>query len=463
MGRKRQKGGENQARQSCREIIEKPRARLHFVGVGGVSMYSLARLAAEAGATVSGSDREESERTHNLSSLGAKIFIGHSPENADGASLVIYSQAISNDNPELISAREKGIPTLSRAEYMGIIMRGYAKRIGVSGSHGKSTVTAMLDAIFTHAGLNPTVLSGAELPSGEPFRFGSADYLIYEACEYKDSFLSFCPTVSVGLNMELDHTDYFSDIDALKRSFAKALGRAGDFSLICHDDENLRSILPKIKTRAVTFGHTEGSQYRYEILSFLDGGFEFTLKKFDNVLGIFRLNLPGVFNISNAAAAITLALEYGIELSKIQEAIANFSGIKRRLERIGRRFGRDIYYDYAHHPTEIAASITALKTLTASPLTVIFKPHTYTRTKDLWHNLRSSLSLADYLILLDIYPAREEPIENVTSERLAGEIPGAIYCRDEDVIRALDLRTGGAVVLMGAGDVEKIKMQILSK
>ncbi len=463
MSRKKQKNNENLGCQKLGQIIDTPRRRLHFVGTGGVSMYSLARLAIENGALVSGSDREHSERTRLLSALGAQIFIGHSPENVDGAFLVIYSQAISPDNPELISASEQGIPTASRAEYMGVLMRGYSNRIGVSGSHGKSTVTAMLDAIFTAAGLRPTVLSGAELPSGEPFRLGGGDFLIYEGCEYKDSFLSFCPTVSVGLNMELDHTDYFADIEQMKRSFVKALGRATDFAVICYDDQNLRQILPKIKARAVTYGSREGSLYRYSITSFYEGGFEFTLKKYDSVLGIFRLNLPGVFNIANAVAAITVALEYGIELKIIQEAIGSFCGIKRRLELIGRRFGRDIYYDYAHHPTEISAAITALKTLRAGPLTVIFKPHTYTRTRDLWQGLVDSLSLADYLILGDIFPAREEPLPDITSERLAAEIPGAMYCPDDEITRAIYLRTGGTVVLMGAGDLENIKKEILNE
>ena len=463
MGRKGEKNSEYLARRELTEIIENPVSHLHFVGVGGVSVYSLAALKLTEGVTVSGSDRQPSERTERLSALGARIDIGHSPENVDGASLVVYSQAISPDNPELKSAAEQGIPAISRAEYLGIIMRKYAVRIGVSGSHGKSTVTAMLDAIFTAAELCPTVLSGAELPSGEPFKIGSTDHLIYEACEYRDSFLSFLPTVSLGLNLELDHTDYFADLDGIKASFIKALGRAKDKAIINYDDENLRSILPKIKAPTVTFGQKEGSLYRYEITSFSEGGFEFSLKKHGSVVGIFRLNLPGVFNVANAASAATVALECGIKTEIIQMALADFGGIGRRLELIGRRWGRDIYYDYAHHPTEISAAITALKALKGEPITVVFRPHTYTRTRDLWSGLAQSLSLSDYLILGDIFPAREEPIPDITSKRLAAEIPGAMYCAESEIIRAIHLLTRGTVVLMGAGDLDKVKKEILNE
>jgi UDP-N-acetylmuramate--alanine ligase len=463
MGRKYEKNREFFSGRELIEIVENPSSHLHFVGVGGVSVYSLATMRLADGASVSGSDRQPSERTEKLSALGARIDIGHSPENVDGASLVVYSQAISQGNPELKSAAQQGIPAISRAEYLGIIMRKYTTRIGVSGSHGKSTVTAMLDAIFSAAGLCPTVLSGAELPSGEPFRLGSKDYMIYEACEYRDSFLSFLPTVSLGLNLELDHTDYFADLDSIKASFVKALGRAKDKAVINYDDENLRSVLPKIKAPTVTFGQREGSTYRYEITSFLEGGFEFSLKKYDNVIGIFKLNLPGVFNVANAAAAATVALECGIKTEIIQRALADFGGISRRLELIGRRWGRDIYYDYAHHPTEISAAITALKSLKAEPITVVFKPHTYTRTRDLWAGLTESLSMADYLILGDIFPAREEPLPDITSARLAAEIPGAIYCPDDEILRAINLLTRGTVVLMGAGDLDKVKNEILNK
>jgi UDP-N-acetylmuramate--alanine ligase len=277
---------------------------VHFVGMGGVSMYSLAGLTADRGARVQGSDREDSPRLFSLRLSGAELFIGHIGENVRGADLVVYSHAILPDNPELTEAKRLGIPTVSRAEYLGALMLGYKSRIGVSGSHGKSSTTAMLDLIFSYAGTSPTTLSGADLTIGGPLRLGSDGLMIYEACEYRDSFLRFCPTASIALNLELDHTDYFDDLEELKHSFAKAFGRATEFALINGDDQNLKDIADKIKARVITFGASEGNTYRYMITSFKQVGFDFSVLRNGVKLGDFELNIPGVFNIANATAAI---------------------------------------------------------------------------------------------------------------------------------------------------------------
>ncbi len=427
-------------------------------------MYSLARLAMQKGARVTGSDRESSERTRALSLLGARIFIGHSAELVIGATLAVYSNAISEDNPELVRARELGIPTVSRAEYMGAMMIGYDGRIGVSGSHGKSTTVAMLDAIFTHAGSEPSVLSGSELPIGEPLKIGGGSLMLYEACEYKDSFLKFSPTVAIGLNLELDHTDYFESLAAIKDSFKRALGRASKFAVVNGDDENFRTIIKQIRGKVITFGQGTSCDYRYSIVAFRESGFDFTLSKFGSEIGRFRLNIPGAFNVSNAVAAIVTALEYGIDVETVREGISRFRGIARRLERVGLRYTRPVYYDYAHHPTEIAASINAIKMLTHDLVTVIFKPHTYSRTASLWEDLKTALSLADHVILTPIYPAREEAIEGITSAGLAREIGArAKFSEDDEILRYLDLYTHGTIVVMGAGDMEKIKKDVLNK
>lgn len=445
-----------------RKISESRESRIHFVGIGGVSMYSLARLAMLGGARVSGSDREESERTRELASLGIDVRIGHSAENVDGASLVVYTHAISSDNVERVTASSLGIPVITRAEYMGALMLGYKNRIGVSGSHGKSTTVSMLDAIFTAAGADPTVLSGAELPVGEPLKVGSDSLMIYEACEYKDSFLRFAPTIAVGLNLELDHTDYFEDIGAMKDSFRKALSKATSFSVINGDDENFRPIIPTVRNKVITYGVGERNKYRYSITSFKEGGFGFTISLFGEPIENFELNIPGVYNVGNAVAAIVVALEFGIDSKTIAEAIASYRGIPRRLEYVGDRFGRRVFYDYAHHPTEMRASINAVKMYTHDLVTVVFKPHTYTRTKRLWEDFRMALSLADHVILTDIYPAREEPIEGITSERMAIEVgERATYCTDDSVVATLDLKTHGVIIVMGAGDLENIKNEIL--
>ena len=445
-----------------RKITSDKNSTVHFIGIGGVSMYSLACIAMLRGARVSGSDREESERTKKLAEKGALISIGHSTENIADASLVVYTHAISPDNIELWEAQRRAVPIVSRAEFMGAMMLGYSNRIGISGSHGKSTTVAMLDCIMSHAGTDPTVLSGADLSMGEPLKVGSDQLMIYEACEYKDSFLRFSPTISVGLNLELDHTDYFSSLDEMKQSFTKALGKASSVSVISGDDENLRRIMKNIKTRVVTFGSRYDNDYQYRITSFRDHGFEFSLSRFGSEIGRLEINLYGVFNVHNAVAAAVAALEYGIDFSVIYESLKEFSGISRRLELIGRRFLRPIYYDYAHHPTEIAAAINAMKMAEHEQITVIFRPHTYTRTQSLWQELIHALSLADYLVLTDIYPAREKPISGITSERLAREIShGAVCIKDGEVVNYVDQHTHGIILLMGAGDVEKIKKDLL--
>ena len=446
----------------CRLACDR-NARIHFIGIGGVSMYSLARLTAIMGAQVSGSDRESNERTKDLSLLGVRISIGHNENNVSDSDLVVHSHAISDDNPELCEARRLDIPTVSRAEYLGAIMLGYNTRIGVSGSHGKSTTMAMLDTIFSRLASDPTVLSGSDLPIGSPIRIGSKGVMIYEACEYKDSFLRFSPTIAIALNLEFDHPDYFESIDSLRDSFVKALSRAGRLAILNGDDENLVSIIKDIKAPVITFGSGEKNDYRYSITDYREIGFEFTLSRFGSVIRSFEINVPGAFNVHNATAAIVTAMEYGIDADAVAEAIKEYRGISGRLELIGKRFGRRVYCDYAHHPTEIISSINALKGIIREPLTVVFKPHTFSRTQALWSEFCEALSQADHLILTDIYPARESPIEGITSERLASSIGGAIYCSDENVISFVDRRTAGSILLMGAGNMEKIKQEIITK
>ena len=444
-----------------RRISHEKTATVHFIGIGGVSVYSLARLTALSGATVTGSDREENERTRRLSDLGIKIHIGQRAENLSHADLVVYSHAISEDNPELLEAKRLGIPTVTRAEYLGALMLDYRIRIGVSGSHGKSSTVAMLDCIFSYADREPTVLSGSTLPLGEPIRIGTTNLMIYEACEYKDSFLRFLPSIAIALNLELDHTDYFADTDAISASFLSALNIADRFVLINGDDENLRRISPTIKTRVITFGAGEGNDYHYSVSSFGREGFNFSVYKGEKIVSDFELNIPGQFNLYNATAAIATALECGIDPDTVSRAIKRYRGISGRLEYIGSRFGRPIYSDYAHHPTEIIATINAMRQISDRPITVVFKPHTYSRTKSLWSEFSSALSLADQVIVTDIYPAREDPIPGVTAETLAADICGAIYSPDDRVGYFIDSHTRGTILLMGAGNFDRIKQDII--
>lgn len=438
--------------------------KLHFVGIGGVSTSSLAALALLSGAHVSGSDRNLGDRTYALTKMGAMVSAGHSRDNLPkDADLVIYSGAISKDNPELTFAKEIGIPAVTRASFLGALMVDYTTRIGISGTHGKSTTTAILDAIFTRAGKNPTTLAGENLPgTASSLRVGGKETMIYEACEYQDAFKMFFPTIAVALNLEMDHVDYYKDEKSIKASFAAALSKATDFVLLNEDDENLFKIKKKITTRLITFSSKEESDYSYSIVSFADAGYSFSIKRKGKTLGIFSLPILGAFNVVNAVAAAIVAIERGIDVSVIKDALKSFRGVKRRLERVGTHYGREVIYDYAHHPTEIAASIDTVKMAYPGEVTVIFKPHTFSRTEYFWREFRANLDLADYIILTDIYPAREEPISGVTSENLAKTIgPKAIYCPDREVITEVDLHTSGTIIVMGAGDLEDIKNRLI--
>ncbi|MBQ8880527.1 MAG: UDP-N-acetylmuramate--L-alanine ligase [Clostridia bacterium] len=437
---------------------------VYFIGIGGSSMYTLAVLSMRMGFRVLGSDRSANYRTRSLMDMGITVYIGHDPSHIDGADLVIYTGAISEKNPEYLKSLALGIPTLPRAEYLGLLMKDYKNRIGVSGTHGKSTTVAMLDMIFHEASAEPTTLSGAELSGGDLLRIGKGELLIYEACEYKDSFLSFTPSIAIALNLELDHTDYFPDISALQSSFSSAMSNASSFSLINYDDPNLRQIISDIKSPVITFGQSERSDYRYSINNFGDTFTEFTVFRHGVTAGVFKINVPGVHNVTNAAAAISVALEYGIDKDRIAAAMNDFRSIPRRMELVGSRRGREVYYDYAHHPTEIKATISALRLVTGTPITVVFKPHTYSRTASLWDGFLSALSMADHVVMTDIFPAREEPIAQITSRRMSDNLgEKAMFSPDGEVSSYVDSFTCGAIVVMGAGDMEEIKNSLISE
>lgn len=441
------------------DIISEDGGRVHFIGVSGVSMCSLFCLSRHFGICASGSDRACNRVTAALIDSGEDIYIGERKKLRDDTKLVVYSHAISEEHGEMVFARENGIPQVSRAEYMGAIMQCYENRIGVSGSHGKSTVTAMISKIFSDARLAPTTLSGAALFDSElPFSIGSLDYLIYEACEYKDSFLSFSPSIAVFLNMELDHTDYFIDEAALSRSFCSAMERA-DRVIVNRDDESLFCAALKSEKQVISFGVSENADYRYEIISIKARDMRFKLFMRGEELGEVRLSMLGHFNISNAVAALAAAIESGIDFKLAAKSLSEFTGIERRLEKIGKYKGRGLYFDYAHHPTEISASIKAIRSVGAGEVTVVFRPHTYSRTKSLWENFKRALSEADSVIILDIDAVREKRIAGVSSEALAREING-IYCHSEAELEHILDETVGDIILMGAGELEKIKKHL---
>lgn len=454
----------NVGKNRIKAIIKNKDSHVHFVGVGGVGMYSLFRLTELSCRRVSGSDREESRLTSALKKRGAAIRIGHSAENVKEADLAVYTLALSEDNPEVSYALESSVPTASRAEYLGAIMEEYKERIGVSGTHGKTTTTAMLDAIFARAGREPTTVLGAIIPGmDEPLRIGKKDFFIYEACEYMDSFLSFSPTVSVFTNIELDHVDYFKDIEALKKSFLSAMSMSG-LCVVNSDDENLCSLIPFLKNRCVSFGTGEDADYRVTEIRQKQGRYSFKIRHEGVDKLEISLNAPGRFNVMNAAAAAALSCEVGIPGAYIEEALRSFSGVERRLERLGEYNGAQVFYDYAHHPTEIECAIKSVRELCPGRAAVIFKPHTYSRTAAFIEEFASALSLADVVLLCDISAIRERDTLGVSSELLASKIKcRAKYVTDEDCARELLCESFDSLIIMGAANLDKVKHQLFGK
>ncbi len=445
--------------------LKEKNGRVHIVGVLGEGLRGIAELLLHEGVRVSGSDMRSAEQARELIALGLEFFSGHSPTNVSGAHLLIYTLAISDNNSEYTYAREMGIPTVSRAEFSAYLASKAEKCITVAGSHGKSTITAMLAHIFAMTPDSASVLSGAQLNGGCNSQVGNGKFFIAEACEYKDSFLKFRPAIAIINNIELDHTDYFSDLGALEKSFVKYASNTQQKVLLNIDDAGVRSIKERINcSKALTYGTAQNADFKITNVSVGEGEYLFTLSKNGSYLGEFVLRIPGIFNVTNATAAIAAAYESGIDIEVIRRGVQSFSGISRRLEYIGEYKCRPVFYDYAHHPTEIYAGIGALRALSKDPLTVVFKPHTFSRTRDLWDGFIRSLSYADYVIIGDIYGAREEKSDSPKSEIMARQIgESARYSTDEGITETLDNFTRGAIVLMGAADMRGIIVQMKIK
>ncbi len=437
------------------ELIKNEGSRVHFVGVGGVGMYSVFLLAKKFGCKVSGSDRKETEYFDKLKAGEEDVYIGSRPIKED-TKLVVYSLAVAENDSELKEAELRGIPVVSRADMLWALMSRFEKSITVSGSHGKSTVTAMLGEIFTRAGCNPTVACGASMTGGDAFIPGGRDYIISEACEYKDSFLRFSPDFAVFTNLELDHTDYFSGIDDIKRSFLAAMNRTKNV-IYNADDENLSDIAKKTKAAKFSFGLSEKADFRAAGISGNAGKYTFSVLYRGELLSQISLSVLGKFSVYNALSAFALAYLSGIDKNEISAALSDFSGISRRLERIGSHRGAPVVYDYAHHPSEIKEGILALREAYCGKINLVFKPHTATRTKDLMDGFVEALSLADRIYISELDTIREKEIKGVSSAALAKRIGDrACAISDAEIISEIK-KTDGAVLIMGAADLSYIR------
>ncbi len=430
--------------------------KIYFIGIGGVSMRVLARMSAERGYLVSGSDAARAEGAIALSLAGIPVFPPAANSPIIDADMVVYSIAVKKNHPEYRTALRLGIPLVSRADFLGFLMQDYRERIGIAGTHGKSTVSAMCSAALAEAGRDPTAAVGAELPPAhDGYRRGGREFFVFEACEYYDSFLSFSPTVAVVTNAEWEHPDYFRDLTETISSFRAYLSLPSVRSaVVSAEDEGARRAAEGLAVPVTTFGIGRADVSAGEIQRFF-GGAEFTLNLRGEVVGRVRLRVPGRHNILNALAAAAAALEAGAESRAVMAALSSFRGVGRRLERRGELDGVIYYDDYAHHPTEITASLSALRG--EGRLFCIYQPHTYTRTAELFPGLAAALRLADSVVLVDIYAAREENPRGIESRSLAAAVGGnaryiptpeeaAVWVREQ-------ARPGDTVVVMGAGDI----------
>ena len=441
--------------------VLKPGAGICLVGIGGISMSSLAFALQRRGARVWGSDRSENTMTRRLEDAGIRVVHQHRGDTVEGADLVVRTAAVHDDNPEIRRARELGIPVLERAEAWGAIMRQYRDVICIAGCHGKSTTTGIASHIALAAELDPSVMIGAELPVIDGnYRIGTGNLFVAEACEYCDSFLRFPPTVAVINNIEEDHLDYFEDLAAIKRSFRRFAELVPAAGTVCanRDDANTRDTLAGYAGRILWFGLGEGCDVTARDIT-LEGGFPaFTLVLPETACRV-RLKIPGQYNIYNALAAAAAFTALGTDPAAIAAGIEAFGGIARRFERVGEVNGAPVVDDYAHHPTALRDLLTAVRDMGYQRVICVFQPHTYSRTAALYEEFKASLSLADIVLLADVYAAREQNLWGVDMGRMAAEIPGAEYHDSfeklADRVREL-ARPGDIVLTVGAGDIWQV-------
>ena len=450
--------------------------KVHFIGIGGISMSGLATILLSKSIAISGSDSRESPLTNHLTSLGAKIVYEHSSENiTPDIELVVYTAAVNQSNPELIRAGELNIPAIPRAELVGLIMKQYNTAIGVAGTHGKTTTTSMISHILLEAKSDPTIMVGGVLDSiGGNIRIGNSDTFITEACEYTNSFLSFYPTIGVILNVCEDHMDFFKDIDDIRNSFKKYAELISDDGvlIINSDIDDIDFFIKDLKCKVMTFGPNTSKSYvsasNISFDEFARGSYDLIIDGESN--GRIELSVTGMHNITNSLSAVCCGLAMGIDLETIKAGLKSCVGSERRFEYKGTVNGVTVIDDYAHHPNEIEATLKTAKNYTHKTTWCVFQPHTYTRTNAFLKDFARALSLADKVILADIYAAREKNTIGITSLDLLNELKKlGVDCHYfptfEEIAKFLltNCINGDLLITMGAGDIVKVGENLLSK
>ena len=444
--------------------------KAHLVGICGVSMCPLAEVLQSMGLSVQGSDMNESETARRLRALGIPVAVGHNAEHLGRCDFVVRTAAAPDSNPEIAGAIARGIPVYERAEAWGAIMRRYPNALCVSGTHGKTTTTSMCTHIFMAARKDPTVMIGGTLPLlNGAYRVGQGDTVIAESCEYRDSFLYFCPTVAVILNVEEDHLDYFQNLERIQasfRRFAELVPADTGWVVANADNASAMRTVAGLDRRVFTFGLTEPADCTASNLTKDKGAQVFDIVIHGQVYAHARLHVYGEHNVSNALAAASAAYVLGIPGGAVEEGLETFTGAGRRFQKKGTFHGADIYDDYAHHPDEIRAVLSAARQLGYGRIVVAFQPHTYSRTIKLFDRFVEALKEADAVILAEIYAAREENVYGVSSADLCAKIPGSVYCStlEETAARLREIvQPGDLVLTVGAGDIYRAGEALLKE
>jgi len=447
--------------------------RIHFIGIGGIGMSGLAEYFLHSGFKVSGSDLSESHITKRLESLGAVLYSGHSEQNVNGdVDIVVYTSAAKEDNPELVKAKNLGLKLMKRAEMLGKVVNERFL-IAVSGTHGKTTTTAMIGKLLIDAGLDPLIFVGGnfELLGGAASRFGSGKYAVVEADEYDRSFLTLKPDIAVITNIDEDHLDIYKDLSEIKLTFRKfcELSKPDGKIIYCGDDNNIQDFISKLRYEKIAYGFGEENYLRINGFKTEGAGISYSIMNSKSSYNDIHLDLIGKHNVLNSAACFAVSKVLGIDFETYKNSIANFKTVDRRLQLKYDKGGIKVYDDYAHHPKEIASSLEGLKELYKSGrLVVVFQPHLYSRTKELYKSFANELAKADEIILLDIYPAREKPIEGISSKLVLNELKklfaNAEYMQSKEAAITYlkeNSKPGNIIVFQGAGDVTELCSQFI--
>lgn len=444
--------------------------RIHMIGIGGVSMSGLAEILLNQGYIITGSDINSTHLTNTLIQNGISVFLGHNENNVKGADAVVYTAAIKKDNPEYIYAEKNNIPLIERSVLLGEVTKMFENTIAISGTHGKTTTTSMLAVSFLEANMDPTISVGGELPAiNSNYKIGNSPYFITEACEYVESFLTLSPHCAIILNIEEDHLDYYKDINHIKSAFNKFANKIDNtgYLVINNDDENCRDI--STNTNLITFGIDTESKFTAKNINTTPEFTSFDFSEDGKILATIKLKIPGKHNIYNALACLSVCRLYNLDIEKVAYALSKFTGAKRRFEFKGEKNGFLIYDDYAHHPSEIKATLKAAKNKRKHKIWCVFQPHTYTRTKALLNEFAESFYDADNVIITDIYAAREKDNGEISSkdlvERISSTSNNATYIKDfSDIVSYLKnhLEKDDVIFTIGAGNIFQVGELLLN-